>query len=691
MTRLRDFGRRYWRVPAISLRWLWALPLFLGLLHVLPYAPLQRPWMFWSNLWGALAWPLAVGLALILLAQQAGFSWQLVDPRSVVGGEVALWAVLGLASYWREPAPGDVGGGGRVGDALVALVSASVGGDVVLPTLVLMLLLGLALVYLYQPWEVDWNVFLRWWLWARAQLAPWLGWHLPQEPRVQYSPSFSDVRQRLVRLWARRPRARAQDVTPEPPTVEIETGYALPPSNLLERDDFSTTDMPDVRRRARLIRETLAGFGIPVRVVEVHQGPAVTQFCVQPLSVTRGGKKRRVSVRRILAVQNDLALMLAASPIRIEAPVPGKPYVGIEVPNPTISVVRLGGVIASDAFQRMRSPLALALGRDVTGNPIVADLAKLPHLLIAGATGSGKSVAIASMIVTWLMRNTPYDLHLLLIDPKRVELTGFAGIPHLIGPVVTDVEEVLKALTWVMLQMDDRYRMFARARVRHLSSYNNWARRHHKPTLPYLVVVIDELADIMLATKGEVEHMLARLAQMARATGIHLVVATQRPSVDVITGLIKANFPARLAFAVTSQVDSRVILDVPGAETLLGRGDALFHPPDRPAPIRLQGSYVSDEEIEQVVAWWRGRADEEAEVARVPWADITLERGEESLTDRALQVIRGEERVSASFLQRKLHIGFKRAQQLIDELEAMGVVGPDEGGGRGRRVLLDEE
>lgn len=667
------------------------LPLVSGLVHWLPLPGVNRPWQLWVVLWGALAWPMAILFTLLPLSLRRSLRSR-VDPLFVVGGEVLIGGMLAALSLW---APGDghsQGGGGRVGDTLASILVQGVGLPFAWLVIGMGVGVGVALMYLHRPWSLDRDVLWWWWLWVRARVGPWLGWHLPASPRVRTYAWWGRLLYRLTRWWPRRNQAseEEEEAFPARSTVShVEAGYALPPMSLLEQEDVHPLDNNELQRQARLIRETLAGFGIPVRVVEVHRGPAVTQFCVQPLTVKRGGKKRRISVRRILAVQNDLALMLAAAPIRIEAPVPGKPYVGIEVPNASISVVRLGSVMASDAFQRLRGPLALALGRDVMGAAVVSDLTKLPHLLIAGATGSGKSVAINSMIVTWLMRNTPQELRLLLIDPKRVELTAYTGVPHLVGPVVTDVEEVLRALTWVMLEMDDRYRRFARARARSLARYNAWALRHHEPPLPYLVVIIDELADIMLAHGNEVEYALARLAQMARATGIHLVVATQRPSVDVITGLIKANFPARLAFAVTSQVDSRVILDTPGAETLLGRGDALFLPPDRPSPLRLQGAYVSDEEIARVVSWWRERADPPGPTEG-PWTQLNVER-ETSLVERAIALAREEERVSASFFQRKLHIGFKRAQELVEQLEAMGVVGPDEGGGRGRRVLLHDE
>lgn len=682
---------RWWDLMAwvqrrLSLRWILVLPLAGGLVAALPGSPLPLPWLIWHTLWGDGAWPLAVFLALAALVSPLAQFLVALDPRALAGLEVVMWTGLALwhgGKGWLAVETG--GGGGLAGWGLEMTLRWLVGPRLTVPVLGVLAAGGGMLVYRYGPWRWDRSFFPSWVLWARAHLGIWLGWHLP----VRYRQSRTALWARLRREWF--PRASRTTSAEEPAPASTPKRRLLPPMDLLEPEPSEPLSRRDVERRARLIEETLAGFGVPVRVVAVNEGPAVTQFCVRPLSVQRGGKERRVPVRRILALQNDLALMLAAAPVRIEAPVPGKSYVGIEVPNTEVAVVRLAGVMAAREFQRLRSPLALALGRDVSGRPVVADLARLPHLLIAGATGSGKSVAISSMIVSWLMRNSPQQVRLLLVDPKRVELTAFNGVPHLVAPVVTDVEEVLRALTWVLLQMDDRYRAFARAGVRDLAGYNRWTRGREETPLPRLVVIIDELADIMMGAGEEAEHLLARLAQMARATGIHLVVATQRPSVDVVTGLIKANFPARLAFAVTSQVDSRVILDIPGAEALLGRGDALFMRPDSARLIRLQGCFVSDEEVERVAAWWRedGPPAEE-DAAQVPWAGLALKEGQD-LFDRAIALVRQQERVSASFLQRRLHIGFRRAQALVEELEALGVVGADEGGGRGRRVLIRVE
>lgn len=680
--------RGYTRLRGARARWLFLLPLLGWGLAFLPLAPAHALWNVWHGLWGWAAFPLALLTALLTRYPADLRELRRLDPRWLLGWELGLFTALGAAAYASASTPERAREiAGWVGWSVFAVLTRLGGRDLAGALLGGMGLLSAYLLLRFAPWTVDRDVFVTWELWLRAQVGPWLGWHLPQRPKPhREGPS-------RVRRWLEGWRARREDSGSAGLQEEaflVDVGSGLPPLSLLERDTMgSGTLSQDVRRRAERIRRTLESFGIPVRVVEIHQGPAVTQFCIQPLTKKQGGKVRRVSVRQILARETDLALTLAAAPIRIEAPVPGKPYVGIEVPNPEVEIVRLGGLLASEAFQRIRSPLALALGRDVTGNPVVSDLAKLPHLLIAGATGSGKSVAISAMLVTWLMRNTPHDLRLLLVDPKRVELTNFNGVPHLLGPVVTDVEDTLRALTWAALQMDDRYRLFRQAKVRNIEAYNRWAKEHKKPTLAYIAIVVDELADIMLATKGEAEHLLTRLAQMARATGIHLVVATQRPSVDVITGLIKANFPARLAFAVASQVDSRVILDMPGAEALLGQGDALFLPPDRPSPLRLQGAYVSDEEIERVVTWWQQREGVASDVD-VPWKHVELPK-EKSLVEQALEVIRGYDRVSPSLLQRKLPVGFHGAQKLLETLEEMGVVGPDEGEGRGRAVLLKKD
>jgi S-DNA-T family DNA segregation ATPase FtsK/SpoIIIE len=468
---------------------------------------------------------------------------------------------------------------------------------------------------------------------------------------------------------------------------------ALPPLDLLVPDKVAEVTDVIAQEKAALIERTLASFHVPVEVVEINIGPAVTQFGVRPLPFESGGQQRMVRVSRIQALANDLALALAAPAIRIEAPVPGRPYVGIEVPNRDATLVTLRGILESPQYQRLASPLAIGLGRDVSGHPAVADLARMPHLLIAGATGSGKSVCLNTIIVSLLMNNGPDRLRLLMVDPKMVELVGYNGIPHLVAPVVTDLKQVVAALVWMTLQMDERYRRFNASGVRNIEAYNKKVARRSGDDgpLPYMVLVIDELADLMMTAPEEVERYICRLAQMARATGIHLVIATQRPSVDVVTGLIKANFPARIAFAVASGIDSRVVLDQPGAEKLLGRGDMLFMRPESSKLQRIQGCFVSDREIQAVVDFWRKAAPEQPRVAGslAPWAGLLDKMEEEDdLLEQALRELQGVRTTSASMLQRRLRIGYPRAAELLRQLEAMGAVGPEEGGGRPRRVLL---
>ena len=355
-----------------------------------------------------------------------------------------------------------------------------------------------------------------------------------------------------------------------------------------------------------IIEQTLESFGAPGKVVDVHPGPTVTQFGVEPQYLeARSGRRTKVKVSKIAGLADDLALALAAKSVRIEAPVPGKGYIGIEVPNPNKVVVSLRDIMESHGFARIKSPLRVGLGQDVAGNAISADLAKMPHLLIAGATGSGKSVAVNGIIACLLLQNTPNDLRFVMVDPKRVELTGYNGIPHLAAPVVVDMDRVVGVLQWALREMDARYTSFAAMGARNITSYNKKAEEAGKDKIPYIVIIIDELADLMMTAPEDTERALARLAQMARATGIHMIVATQRPSVDVVTGLIKANFPARMSFAVSSSTDSRVILDQVGAERLLGAGDMLFQKPDAPAPMRMQGCYVSDEELAKLITYWK--------------------------------------------------------------------------------------
>jgi DNA segregation ATPase FtsK/SpoIIIE-like protein len=515
-------------------------------------------------------------------------------------------------------------------------------------------------------------------------------------------------------LSAQAPPERAVPHRPSP--------WQLPPLGLLAPAD-SERMASDNTARARLIVDTLASFGVDAQVVQVNQGPTVTQFGIEPgwevktrttpekdargkpvldkdgnpKFRTEEVSRTRVRVNQITALANDLALALAAPSIRIEAPVPGKPVVGIEVPNQTASVVRMRSVIETATFRKLaeRSKLALALGAGVSGEPVAADLGRMPHLLIAGATGAGKSVCINAIVACILTHATPDEVRFVMIDPKRVELAAFGSIPHLaLSKVIVDVEEVVSTLGAVVREMESRYKRFEQLGVRNLEAYN----RHPKVTarLPFWVVIIDELADLMMAVPYEVERQICRLAQLARATGIHLVVATQRPSVDVVTGLIKANFPTRIAFAVSSQVDSRTILDTVGAEKLLGRGDMLFLATDAAKPRRLQGVFVSDQEIESLVNFW---TSERWEQYRPPTYDHLIEEAkaeqereeqlEDPLLEKAIELAQEHSRISASMLQRRLRIGYPRAARLMDELEEAGIVGGAESG-QSREVLAGE-
>ena len=379
-------------------------------------------------------------------------------------------------------------------------------------------------------------------------------------------------------------------------------------SEMLVSGTTDGTDNNRLHQEAIVIEETLTSFGAPVQVVDIKEGPTIIQYCVEPqYIVMRNGKRTKVKVNKIASLADDLSLALAARSVRIQAPVPGEAYVGIEVPNEASSIVSLRDVMEHGTFNKIaaKSKLAIGLGEDVAGQSVSIDLAKMPHMLIAGATGSGKSVCVNGIIACLLLKNTPEELKLVMVDPKRVELTGYNGIPHLAAPVVVDMDRVVGTLQWALREMDDRYKMFASTGARNIVDYNKTAKKRKKPKLPYVVIIVDELADLMMMAPDETEKSIARLAQMARATGIHMILATQRPSVDVVTGLIKANFPARIAFAVASSTDSRVVLDTSGAERLLGQGDMLFQSPDAPAPVRLQGCFVDDPELNKIIEYWK--------------------------------------------------------------------------------------
>ncbi len=458
------------------------------------------------------------------------------------------------------------------------------------------------------------------------------------------------------------------------PTSESDKNWKFPSLDLLD-DAKTKVDSGNIEANVSIIQKTLADFDIDVEMGEVNVGPTVTQYTFRPAV--------GVKLSQIAALQNDLALALAASPVRMELPIPGKALVGIEIPNKSSALVRLKEILGSNEFISHTSKLAFSLGRDVAGHPMLADLARMPHLLIAGATGSGKSVAMNGVLLSFLYRATPSDLKLIVIDPKRVEMSMYNGIPHLLTPVITDHQQAVNALRWTVMEMDRRYKLLAEVHKRNISEYN----ADSQLKMPYIVVVVDELADLMAVAQKDVEATIVRLAQMARAVGIHLVVATQRPSVDVITGLIKANITSRMAFAVASQVDSRTILDMSGAEKLLGSGDMLYITAELSKPKRVQSSYVGEKEIKKVTDFLKeqgGSIIYNQEILEKPRASLSvpgLNNGddEDDLLKEAMDTVRAAGKASASLLQRRLRVGYARAARLLDILEDKGIIGPGDG------------
>ncbi len=652
------------------------------------------PWVGILSLWfgwGAYLVVLGIGYAGIALLRrhEGSLSW-----TQLIALELASLLTLGLFAAL---------GGNSVLDAEAGLYGGRIGWGITAlfwrlgelwGTLLLFVLWLLAVMSGFNLW-----VFVEKWLMRVAEETP------PLEAVIQ-----PDVREEAIVEKKEKSRAERKRSTPLPPEFRKSLKVSeqkdkkaeprnrderLPSLNILLADQASRPDERTINQTAGMIEKTLAEFGISATVIGFRVGPTVTQFAVQPGFMKRAGaseeedKQMKVRVAQIASLQKDLTLALSAERLRIEAPVPGKPYVGIEVPNSHQSNVRLRPLLETEVFQKIGAPLALALGRDVSGQPLVADLSRMPHLLIAGATGSGKSICITALAVCLAMNNPPEDLRMVMIDSKMVELLRFNGLPHLYGKVETNVERILGVLRWVVVEMEHRYRLLEGAHARDLETYNRkLSRKKEGVPLPRIVVLIDELADLMMSAPDQTEHNLVRLAQMARATGIHLIVATQRPSTDVVTGLIKANFPARLAFSVASGVDSRVILDTTGAESLLGRGDMLFLNPEVGNPIRAQGVFVTDMEIERVIAHWQKNAD--AGESTPPWEKLLTEPEEnedEGLIEKAVSIVRQSQRASASLLQRRLRIGYPRAARLLDQLEEMGVVGPSLGGGKERDVL----
>lgn len=478
-----------------------------------------------------------------------------------------------------------------------------------------------------------------------------------------------------------------EDVPPPPPPKPAPKPYKLPSFRLLSKPAGAgkSGDQADYMQTARKLEATLESFGVRARVLEVVRGPAVTRYEIQP--------DIGVKVSRIVNLTDDIALALAAKDIRMEAPIPGKSAIGIEVPNNEVSLVTMREVMETPTFMDAESKLSIAFGRDISGQTIVGNLAKMPHLLVAGATGSGKSVCINGIITSILFKAKPDEVKFMMVDPKMVELNVYNGIPHLLTPVVTDPRRASLALKKIVVEMEKRYELFSKSGARNIEGYNHMMADHPDAILPYIVVIVDELADLMMVAASDVEDAIARLAQMARAAGIHLIIATQRPSVDVITGVIKANIPSRIAFGVSSQVDSRTILDMAGAEKLLGRGDMLYMPMGASKPIRVQGAFMSDQEVETIVGYVRGQGQAEYDESLVPEVDDEVQEADEvldELYDQAVQIVLEAKQASVSLLQRRMRVGYTRAARLIDSMEARGIVGPYEGS-KPREVLMSIE
>jgi len=673
---------------AVSLMSLLALGGYTEGMVLTPWADLISLWFGW----GAYLVVIAIGYSGFSILRRDGIplGWsRLIALELASFLTLGLLAAIGGNSLLRAEAGAD---GGRVGWGIATLFW---GLGELWGTLLLFILWLLAMMTGFGLWAVLERLLLR--------LAG-------ENPLVETVTQPEVQKEAEVEKRARQPRKkqspalppefrkslRASDHQDKKPSAPRNRDERLPSLNILLADQNARPDERTINQTAGMIEKTLAEFGIVSTVIGFRVGPTVTQFAVQPGFMKKPGNTEeeaqqiKVRVAQIASLQKDLTLALSAERLRIEAPVPGKPYVGIEVPNTHTAVVRMRSILETDSFHKIGAPLALAFGRDVSGQALVADLARMPHLLIAGATGSGKSVCVTALAACLAMNNPPEDLRMVMIDSKMVELLRFNGLPHLYGKVETNIDRILGVLRWVVVEMEHRYRLLEAAHARDLETYNRRLSRKKDGTpLPRIVVLIDELADLMMSAPDQTEHNLVRLAQMARATGIHLIVATQRPSTDVVTGLIKANFPARLAFAVASGVDSRVILDTSGAESLLGRGDMLMLNPEVGNPIRAQGVMITDMEIERLISHWQKTVEETDQSA--PWEKLLTEPDEnedEGLIEQAVSIVRSSQRASASLLQRRLRIGYPRAARLLDQLEEMGVVGPSLGGGKERDVLL---
>lgn len=619
---------------------------------------LSKLWFLLNHLfgWGMVFFPFLLILAGLMLSR---LQWRITRPNVFVGGVVLLISFISLTKA------GVIGL--EIWQNLVALLT-SAGAFLVL--------LGFILVGLVLTFETSIEEILMFLVKVFEEVKKSFGtvrkFSAPRKitPQKVQTPLVSYKKEAPPKEEKEEELPKIEESTP------IKGGiWEYPPLDLLVDNISGKAERGDIKKNAEIIEKTLESFGISAKVVEVNPGPAVTQYA---LEVTLGTK-----LSKITALSNDLAMALAAptGQIRIEAPIPGRSLVGVEVPNYSLEIVTLKQMLTCEKMKKAKSKLTVGLGLNVAGEPVIADIGKMPHILIAGTTGSGKSVCIHSFIATILYRATPDEVKFILVDPKRVELTQYNGIPHLLTPVIVEPDKVLSALKWAISEMDRRYKLFAELGVRNIDAYNELS---GFAAMPYIVIIIDELADIILFSPADVEDAICRIAQMARATGIHLILSTQRPSVDVLTGLIKANIPCRIAFNVSSQVDSRVIIDMPGAEKLLGRGDMLFIPPDQAKPTRIQGTFVSDGEIQKIIEFLKkkGVTPEYAEEVVKPSSEIELKAEEEEkdeLFTEAVRIIRQYDRASASLLQRRLKIGYARAARIIDQMERVGIVGPAEG------------
>jgi S-DNA-T family DNA segregation ATPase FtsK/SpoIIIE len=730
----------HWMIGPVGQQLIALILIAFGILTVFTIAGLNSGALVnaWARMvvfaFGWAAYPVAAAVAALgllwlrhLAHQPTAWRWRpfLGFQLILLGLQTLTWVLIHQQS-WRLVESGK--SGGVIGWALFLFLSNYFGNLVTGVLMGLLVLIGLFLAF--DATRKDLQVF-------GGRLSEiWTAWKMTRGASkgqtdddyttsgVWSTSSATPVTGRLSEGIAVSPITRSKQSPTPPVTHKLDIKQAPPkrsrskkslssasvaPMSLLRQTHTIGMDEEDIQRKSRIIEETLAQFGVPGRVTEVRPGPTVTQFGVSPGYINRSGdSQRKVRVSQIASLADDLALALAARSLRVEAPVPGRAIVGIEVPNAEINLVGLRVVLESEAFQKCGKPLCVAVGLDVAGSPQVMDLAKMPHLLVAGTTGSGKSVFVKALAASLVMHNTPENLRLLTIDPKMVELTHLNGLPHLLGPTETELESILNALRWVAHEMDRRYKLFATYVARNLDDYNAKIARKRRvtqdddevETLPRIVVLIDELADLMMSAPDETERTLTRIAQMARATGIHMVVATQRPSTDVVTGLIKANFPARVSFATTSIVDSRVIIDMPGAESLLGRGDMLFLPPEASSPVRVQGCFISDEELESIKTFWQTEVG--ATPAKAPWAVIAESAGPASLRidgqvedadllEKAIAYARKRGKLSTSGLQRRLHISYPRAARIVEEMEKMGIIGPQESAGRPRSVILGGE